>query len=94
MERIAVIGVKAVGMKVKPVQGDLDKCTGFTSSSATPCMMQFTAGPCSADDQSKFSDPDDIGKKAGDSGNSSCERTECVIAQLCCAVLSGLATCL
>ena len=73
---------------------DFDKCIGFTSGSATPCMMQLTAGLCSVDDQSKFSDQDDIAKKAGDSGNSSCERTVVVQSVLCCAVLSGLATCL
>ena len=87
MERIVVIGVKTVGMKVKPVQRDLDTCSGFTSGSATFCMMQWTAGACSVDDQSSFSDnPDDIGKKAGDPGNSSCEHTENVILRSCVAL--------
>merc|ERR1712124_240650 len=39
----------------------LDSCTGFTSGSATPCLT--ATGACSADDQSKLSNPDDIGKK-------------------------------
>jgi len=52
---------------VKPVQGDLDKCTGFTSGSATPCM-QSTAGACSADDQSKLADGATVGKAGSDCG--------------------------
>merc|ERR1712188_365529 len=51
---------------VKPAQGDLDTCTGFTSGSATPCLS--STGACSADDQAAISDPNTIGKKAGDCG--------------------------
>merc|ERR1711907_660370 len=54
---------------VKPAQADLDKCTGFTSGSATPCL-EASAGACSADDQAAISAPDTIGKKAGDCGKS------------------------
>ena len=55
--RIVVIGVKTVGMKVKPVQGDLDKCTGFTSGVAT-LWMQLTAGSCSTESQHAHGDFD------------------------------------
>ena len=74
--RIVVIGVKTVGMKVKPVQGDLDKCTGFTGGSATFCMRS----------PSSLTTPDDIGKMAGDSDNSSCEHTEYVMLRCCVAL--------
>jgi len=57
---------------VKPAQADLDTCTGFKSGSATPCL-EASAGACSADDQKAISDPDTIGKKAGDCGKSAYE---------------------
>merc|ERR1712039_311887 len=55
---------------VKPAQADLDKCTGFTSAPATPCLSA-DAGACSADDQKKLTDPNVVGKKAGDCGKTS-----------------------
>ena len=48
----------------EPVQRDLNKCTGFTSGSATP-PMQSTAGACSADDESKLADGGPLGQSSG-----------------------------
>jgi hypothetical protein len=56
---------------VKPAEGALDMCTGFTSAPAKPCLYSKAAGECSADDQKALSDPNVIGKKAGDCGKQS-----------------------
>merc|ERR1711967_147894 len=40
----------------------LDACTGFTSSSADPCLETAAAGACSADDQAALADSATVGK--------------------------------
>jgi hypothetical protein len=56
---------------VQPSRATLDKCTGFTSAPATPCVSTDATGACSADDQKALMDPNVIGKKAADCGSTS-----------------------
>merc|ERR1712127_233778 len=56
---------------VKAAQPALDACTGQTSGTATPCLESASTGACSSDDAKSISDPNTIGKKAGDCGKKS-----------------------